>query len=376
MKILFVHNTMAEYRVPFFLGLNEKLNVEYLFTHMDLNRKVYGNDINEEKIKNLKYMCLTKKNGRKREIKNILTKGNYDKIILPPLDSFIDCYDAWIIKKHARKNNKKLIYFGEKWEAPRDKQPTKKYIKNIIQRIAFKIILRKIDLCIVSGSKSKEYFENAIGVDEKKIEVVIDASGVDEYTNTRNIRKLNNLDNDNKIILYYGRIIERKGLDILIKASNNIIEKDNNVFLLVCGEGDFKTKCEELVNSLNMKNVIFEGYISPKQRFEYFSQCDIFVLPSYFYNGISEAWGLTVNEALQCGKPVIATNAVGAAYDLLNGSNGKMVKENDIEDLRVAIEEFLYTKNGIEISEICKGTYEKSNYDNMINGFKLAITNC
>jgi glycosyltransferase involved in cell wall biosynthesis len=51
----------------------------------------------------------------------------------------------------------------------------------------------------------------------------------------------------------------------------------------------------------------------------------------YYY----EAWGLVLNEAMQFGKPVITTDAVGSAPDLIK--NGSIVKNNDVESLYQAI---------------------------------------
>ncbi|GAA0855803.1 hypothetical protein GCM10008916_02800 [Clostridium nitritogenes] len=274
---------------------------------------------------------------------------------------------------YIKEKNKKLFYFGEKWEAPIKKQPIKKYLKNRLQALAMKSILKNIDICIVSGSKAREYFIN-LGIDRKKIKVAIDASEVEESNNFLNIKSNKNLKPKTKIILYYGRIIERKGLDKLIRAYEKIYFKHKDVALLICGDGkEFKEYCMSLTSKLGVKNVFFEGYVNPKNRYDYFYQSDIFVLPSYFYNGISEAWGLTVNESIQCMTPVIATEAVGAAHDLLNGINGIMIPEDNVKELENALEEFLYKKNVDKIKEECAKTYKKYNYKNMVNSFSEAI---
>ena len=373
MKTLFVHNTIADYRIPFFVGLNDKIKVAFLFTRKDWSKKIYGNDLDVERINKLKYSYLPSGINRYKNIIEEVKKPEYNTIILPPMDTLSDFIDCLFFFTVAKMKKKKIMYFGEKWEAPRDKQPTKKYLKNSLQRNAMKSILRHIDICIVSGKKSFEYFE-ALGVKRDRIKVAIDASGMEIGVKLFDIREKYSMNKDDKIILYYGRIIERKGLDILLKAYNEINKNDNKTHLLVCGNGDeFKDTCVKMVSDLNIKNVIFEGYIAPENRYTYFSQSDIFVLPSYFHNGISEAWGLTVNEALQCGIPVIATEAVGAAYDLLNGKDGEMIKENSVEDLVRSMKSFLYEKDPSTVKEECLKVYKKYDYNNMINSFVDAI---
>lgn len=372
MKVLFVHNTIADYRIPFFCKLNEQIPVEYLFTRIELSQNIYGNQLNYGKISNLNYSYLPNGKERYSKIRYYFKNNTYDVVILPPMDSLKDYIDAMIIFFYAKKKKCKIIYFGEKWEAPKEKQPLKKQFKNMIQRMAFKIILKNINMCIVSGSKSKEYFKS-IGIKENRISLAIDASGMEIKENTIDIRKENNIEKSKKIILYYGRIIKRKGLEILLKSYENIQALNENVCLIICGTGEYKDKCEEIAKKLKLKNVFFKGYVEPEDRYTYFSQCDIFVLPSYFYEGTPEAWGLTVNEALQCGKPVIATEAVGAAYDLINGKNGRMIKENNVFEMTNAINYLLSIENLHELKKECEKTYKQYSYDNMVQSFISAI---
>ena len=101
----------------------------------------------------------------------------------------------------------------------------------------------------------------------------------------------------------------------------------------------------------------------------YFSQCDIFVHPGTFYEGRTDVWGLTINEALQFGKVIISTNAVGSAYDLINENNGFMVEESNVDELRQAI--INISNHNIEfISKIESDRLKKIySYENMANAF-------
>ena len=116
--------------------------------------------------------------------------------------------------------------------------------------------------------------------------------------------------------------------------------------------------------------VIFTGKIQPMERRAFYQQSDIFVLPSYCMNGICEAWGLTVNEAIECGTPVIATTAVGAAYDILaNGSvAGIMIEENNKNALETAIESVL-SKNITFSRDEIQEFYKKFSIEKMADSF-------
>lgn len=372
MNLLFVHNTMPEYRVEFFKKLNGRINVDYLFTKIELSQQVYGTDFNEYGNLNLNINYLKKGLKRYVQLSKFIRDKKYDYIIIPPLDSLGDLLDALVILIQGKISNKKLLYFGEKWEAPRNKQPLLKQIKNTIQKYAFKLILKRIDMCIVAGTKSKEYFKG-LGIADDKISIAIDASGVNKSVVKYDLKEKYKLPESNIVILYYGRIIKRKGLDILLKAYSKLECNNDEISLVICGEGPFKSECEDIARKLNLKNVFFEGAVKPKDKYTFFSQCNIFVLPSNFYQGTSEAWGLTVNEAIQCGKQVITTTAVGAAYDLINEKTGIMIDENNISELKDALKTLINNKNLGEMEIECKKMYEKCSYDNMVNGFVNAI---
>ena len=90
-------------------------------------------------------------------------------------------------------------------------------------------------------------------------------------------------------------------------------------------------------------------------------------------------WGLTINEAIQCGKVVIGTTAVGAAYELINEYNGRMVEANSVKELRKAIEDLL-TSNIFELAvqEDYK-IYQKYNYEysaNLLSDILRMYDNC
>lgn len=373
MKLLFIHNTIPDYRIPFFRKLSSKLDVEYVFTDIGLSKKVYKNEIDYSSIRNLKIRYLPSGIKHYIDLIKIVHQDDFEYIIIPPMDSLKEYLDAVISFIIAKLRNKKILYFWEKWEAPKNRLPFRKKIKNILQRFMCKPIIKNIDICIASGTKSKEYFKK-YGINENKIHIAYDACEVEEREVKEDIKLKYNISNNEKLILYYGRIIERKGLDILIKAFKEIQNIANsNIHLMVCGDGEFKKECEQIVKINNIKNVYFEGYINPKDRDIYFSQCDIFVIPSYFYKGIPEAWGLTVNEAIQFKKAIIATTAVGSAHDLINGKNGIMIEEYNQKELENALLNYVENYNEEEIIKSNEYILKKVNYDSMSDSFVDAL---
>lgn len=371
MKVLFIHNTAPNYRIPFFLKVANKIEIKYIFTSIDVNKKIYGSDIDIDSLSKIDYKIL--KNGITAylELYKQLKEQDFEIVVIPPLDSIREFLLGGLAFIFCKIKNKKTIYFWEKWEAPVETQPIKRKIKNRVLRVFSSIIFKRVDICLSPGIKNKEYFINA-GVKEEKIRKIHDSCEM-PINSVCNIRQKYKISNDTRIILYYGRIIQQKGLDILIKAYSQLSEEEKNkMSIVVAGDGPFSNYCKTLAKKLKIENIYFAGYVHPNERYDYFSQCDIFVHPGWFFEGKTDVWGLTLNEALQLGKVIISTTAVGAAYELIKG-NGMIIEQNDVLALRNALNK-VNSQDFIEKTKlVSKQIYDKYNYESMSNDFKKVV---
>lgn len=134
-------------------------------------------------------------------------------------------------------------------------------------------------------------------------------------------------------IVFVGSVIERKGVDILIKALSQL-EESYKYRLHIIGDGDQKKIILELVKDLNLsEKVFFYGYQPNEVSRATIAESDLLVLPSRF-----DGWGAVVNESLTQGIPVICTTSCGAASLLLNKpNNGTIVNANDVNSLSIAL---------------------------------------
>jgi glycosyltransferase involved in cell wall biosynthesis len=182
--------------------------------------------------------------------------------------------------------------------------------------------------------------------------------------------------NNEFTFLYLGRLVEYKGADYLIRAFSKLEKTQKNAKLVIAGKGIFKDYLNCLIKDLDVKNVEFREVNTDSERFYYYTQCNVFVLPSVWRPDYCEAWGLVLNEAMQCGKAVITTDAVGAAPDLVkNGVNGFIVKNSDSESLYQAMRRL------VENPELAKSmganskkiVTEHYTYEKMTKGFVDAI---
>lgn len=119
------------------------------------------------------------------------------------------------------------------------------------------------------------------------------------------------------IILFMGRLVEVKGLDLLLNAFAK--SQINDYVLVIVGEGRLKEKLIEQSQQLNIHNkVIFAGFYSGVDLYAWYDLANFFILPSRY-----EPFGAVVNEALVYGCPVIASKYIGAV-DFITQNNGKL----------------------------------------------------
>jgi len=134
-------------------------------------------------------------------------------------------------------------------------------------------------------------------------------------------------------ILYAGSLYALKGIPFLIHAIANVRRNKINVKLTLVGEGAQKASLIALAKTLQVENhVKFEGFVPNSKMPAYYNRCDIFCFPT-----LGEPFGKAVVEAMACSKPVIATNAGGAAEIIQNGENGILVPPADSEALAAEI---------------------------------------
>ena len=145
----------------------------------------------------------------------------------------------------------------------------------------------------------------------------------------------NSSKSDTVNILFVGRLEERKGFDVLIKAIPIIMDKSPNVVVHICGEGDLLQFAQTQLNPFS-KRVFFHGYQTRTSLNNFYSECDIFVAPSRY-----ESFGLIYLEAMHFGKPVVACNSGGTPEVVKNNETGILVKPGDHLELSKAILELV-----------------------------------
>ena len=129
---------------------------------------------------------------------------------------------------------------------------------------------------------------------------------------------------DGVTFLCVSRLSPEKGVDVLVRAFDGVPGE-----LAVVGDGPDR----ERVAALAGPSVRLLGRIERDELVDWYAAADAFVMPSR-----SETWGMAMQEAAAAGLPLVASEAPGAGYDLIDeGVNGFRVPVEDVEALRAAL---------------------------------------
>src|SRR3989344_113997 len=144
-------------------------------------------------------------------------------------------------------------------------------------------------------------------------------------------RRVLNLPNNKKILLFVGHLVPRKGVRYLIKACKGLSEKGPFLCCII-GKGTDESYLKKLATDLVLNDYVkFLGQKNHEDVARYINSCDLVVLPS-----LNEGLPVILCEALACGKPVVATNVSGTP-ELVTKDVGYLVKPKDVNDLKEKI---------------------------------------
>lgn len=154
-------------------------------------------------------------------------------------------------------------------------------------------------------------------------------------------------------VLFCGQMIERKGIDVLLKVFARLAPRFPHCRLRLVGrEADIGSRLKCLPPEV-CRRIETVGFVPPEALPQEFAAADLFVLPSRF-----DGWGVVVNQAVASGLPVLTTDAVGAAYDLVeDGVNGRVVPAGIADSLEAALA--WYLEDATRLTEASKNAMQR-----------------
>jgi len=217
--------------------------------------------------------------------------------------------------------------------------------------LAIKSISHRVSHLTYLGDFTKSVISRSVTAQAKKSMVKI-APGIDieHFTpiDARSLRSELSL-TDKQVIVSVGRLVHRKGQDILIESMPEILLSQPNAHILMIGEGPYRKHLEQRVKDLKLDHhVTFIGRIQYAQLPTYICVGDLFVMPSRSrLAGLEvEGLGIVYLEASACGLPVIAGNSGGAPDAVLAGETGLVVDGRSKAEVCAAVIQLLSDPKG------------------------------
>jgi len=154
-------------------------------------------------------------------------------------------------------------------------------------------------------------------------------------------------------LLFSGQMIPRKGVDVLLEAYRRLRRGLDHQTpppqLTLLGDGPQRQAYASHVPDELRGDVSFRGFQPPDALPHEFAKADVFVLPSRH-----DGWGLVINEAIAAGMPVITTDRVGAAHDLVeHDQNGYVIPSDDPNALAQAMARFVADRTRVSAFGRC-----------------------
>jgi glycosyltransferase involved in cell wall biosynthesis len=216
------------------------------------------------------------------------------------------------------------------------------------------------------GVRQERIFEAWHALDNSRYNRPVSKSELAELRETHGLAS-------RRVVLFVGRLEPEKGLPFLVQALGNLGREDT--VLLFVGEGHDRSALELECARSNVR-AVFAGYVPTDKLYRYYALSELFVLPSITTPRFKEPWGLVVNEAMNQGVPIVASDAVGAAAGGLiqNGTNGFVVPEQDAEALAQAIGRLLNDETlRAQMGKASRHTVSAWDNERMVQGFRSAL---
>ena len=193
---------------------------------------------------------------------------------------------------------------------------------------------------IVNSNYMKNELQRLFNLPFEKINVVSNGINLHNFSGIErdyDFRRQYAMDNE-KIILFMGRLVYEKGIQHLIAAMPKILENYHDAKLVIAGKGGMIDELKAQVESLGLGNkVYFTGYLNSKQVQKMYKCADISVFPSTY-----EPFGIVALEAMLAGVPVVVSDVGGLNEIVSHGVNGMKSYAGNANSIADSILTLLY----------------------------------
>ena len=236
-------------------------------------------------------------------------------------------FTEWAVAAWALRRGVPLLFRGESHLVA----PRARWVR-FAKRLGLPPLMKSVAAALAIGTHNEEYLRH-YGVPTDRI--VLAPYTVDNAwfaarresaeREARRWRTELGIPDHHKVVLYAAKFIPVKGCEDLVRAF--AAARLDGATLVLVGAGPSRDAIERA--AANVPSVRFAGFVNQSRMPAAYRLGDVFVLPSH-----REPWGLAVNEAMNLGLPVIVSDQVGCAPDLVHDENGWVFPAGNVDALR------------------------------------------
>lgn len=361
-RVAIITNIPAPYRVDFFEYLQKNyLNYQFTIIYSSRNEDNRNWKIEQEKMGNSVFL----------ESRTIKIKKRYDNYYLHiptgVAKTLKQIKPDVVVGSEYNPTIIQALQYCKKYKIPfvswTDGTLFSERNRNFIQKFLRRYVIARANAYIASSSKSKEA-QIYYGAKKEKCHISYLTVDVKKY-----IQKPQGQGKGK--ILCVGSLIERKGVDLLLKA----LAKTNCEYsLYLAGAGPEKDNLRTQAEDLQISDKVhFLGQLNREELLKHYAESDLFVLPTR-----EDCFALVILEAICARLPIVCSRYADGAYDLIEeGKNGYIIDPYNEEKFAACIEKLLENSElRKEMQQHSDKIIEKFRFSNIAKGYMEAIEDC
>lgn len=208
--------------------------------------------------------------------------------------------------------------------------------RDLVRRLLMRLLTRLTSGFLVIGTANRAFYRSLQIAEERLFDTpyavdneFFDRARADVLSHREKIRSELGFSNGLPVVVFSGKLIDRKRPLDLIEAVRRLEHEGVPVGLLMIGEGALRSSIERFSRQNTLARVVLAGFVNQTGLARYYAAGDVFVLPAQF-----DTWGLVVNEAMLFAIPAIVSDMVGAGQDLVEpGVTGYVYRAGDVDAL-------------------------------------------
>lgn len=276
--------------------------------------------------------------GVEPKIVGIVLRERFDVLVVHGYNSVTNL----LAMAAAKLAGTKLLLRGDTRLAPHHKAAP------ALKRRLKKWLISRFDGFVAIGSQNRAYYLELGAAEDRIFFAPFSVNNADfalapevVAAKRTEIRRSLGIPDEAVVVLYASKLTALKRPSDLITAFGDLARECSSAWLLVAGSGAEMPHLRASVSERGIERIRFIGFQNQQALPGLYAACDLFVLPSQ-----GDAWGLVVNEVMAAGLPVIVSDEVGAAPDLVEGQGtGVVYPCGDIDALRLALLAFVTSAN-------------------------------